>query len=65
MKINVNGRTRDMTAEEIADIRACAADTPPEQTAEDRLAAVETKTATHDVEIEQIVTGLEALANGQ
>lgn len=30
----------------------------------DRLAAVETKTATHDVEIEQIVTGLEALSNG-
>lgn len=45
MKINVNGRTRDMTAEEIADIRACAADTPPEQTEAEKIASLEQQLA--------------------
>ena len=57
--------TRDMTAQEEADYLAAQADAPePEQTETERLEAVETKTAQHDTEIEQIVTGLEALANG-
>lgn len=57
--------TRGMTAEEeAAYLFAQEAAPTPTQTEAERLAAVEEKTAAHDVEIEQIVTGLEALANG-
>ena len=57
--------TRDMTAQEEAAYLAAQEDTPaPETTEAERLSAVETKTAQHDTEIEQIVTGLEALSNG-
>ena len=45
MKINVNGHARDMTAEEIADIRACTADTPPEMTEAERIASMEQQIA--------------------
>lgn len=44
MKINDNGVTRDMTAEEVAEWEAMAANAPTEEptpTAEDRLAALE------------------------
>ena len=42
MRIYENGIYRDMTAEEIAELEALAAEAPaPEPTAEDRLAALE------------------------
>ena len=41
-KININGITREMTAEEIAEMERMAAEMPkPEPTAEERLAALE------------------------
>ena len=41
-KININGITRDMTAEEIAEMEALAAEMPEaQQTAEERIAALE------------------------
>jgi hypothetical protein len=57
--------TRDMTDAEVAAYQAQEESQPTQTLTEaERLAAVEEKTAAHDVEIEQIVTGLEALANG-
>lgn len=42
MRICENGIIRDMTAEEVAELEALAAEAPaPEPTAEDRLAALE------------------------
>ena len=41
-KININGITREMTAEEIAEMERMAAEMPkPEPTAEERLVALE------------------------
>lgn len=41
-KININGVTREMTAEEIAEYEKLAAEMPPmEPTAEERIAALE------------------------
>ena len=43
-KININGITREMTPEEIAEMERLAAEMPaPEKTAEERLAEVEEK----------------------
>lgn len=45
MKININGFTREMTAEEISEFERQQAELPePEPTPEDRLAALETTT---------------------
>ena len=42
MKININGITRDMTPEEIAEMERMAAEFPaPEPTAEDRMTEIE------------------------
>lgn len=42
MKININGITREMTAEEIAEMERIAAEMPkPGPTPEDRIAALE------------------------
>lgn len=42
LKININGITREMTAEEIAEMEAMAAEMPEaQQTAEERIAALE------------------------
>lgn len=43
-KININGITREMTPEEIAEMERLSAEMPaPEMTAEERLAALEEK----------------------
>ena len=45
MKININGLTREMTAEEISEFKRQQAETPPpEPTPEERLDALETTT---------------------
>ena len=45
MKININGLTREMTAEEIAEFERIQAELPkPEPTPEERLDALETTT---------------------
>lgn len=55
MKININGVTREMTEEEIAEMERMAAEMPPtEPTPEERLAALE-----EELKAAKILLGLE------
>lgn len=54
-KININGVTREMTAEEIAEFERMAAEMPqPEPTPEERIAALE-----EELKAAKILLGLE------
>lgn len=54
-KININGVTREMTAEEIAEMERMAAEMPaPEPTAEERIAVLE-----EELKAAKILLGLE------
>lgn len=58
-KINVNGITREMTAEEIAELERLAAEMPtPEPTPEERLAALEAALLERDVLIAEMALKL-------
>lgn len=58
MKININGVTREMTAEEIAEMERMAAEMPPpEPTPEERLAAVERENAYLREALELLLSG--------
>ena len=58
-KINVNGITREMTAEEIAELERLAAEIPtPEPTPEERLAAMEAALLERDVLIAEMALKL-------
>lgn len=41
MKININGVTREMTAEEVAEMERLMAETPPELSDKERIAELE------------------------
>lgn len=58
MKININGITREMTAEEIAEMERLAAELPPpEPTAEERIEKLETENAYLKEALELILSG--------
>lgn len=58
-KININGVTREMTAEEIAEMERMAADMPlPDPTPEERLAKLEEENAHLKEALNLILTGV-------
>lgn len=61
-KININGITREMTPEEVAEMERLAAEMPkPEPTIEDKLAALEAQNAklAEQLEAAKIMLGVE------
>lgn len=57
-KININGITREMTPEEIAEMERLSAQLPlPEPTAEERIARLETENAHLKEALEWILSG--------
>lgn len=59
MKINENGVTREMTAEEIAEMERMQAEMPtPEPTPEERLSALETENAHLKEALELLLSGV-------
>ena len=59
MKINENGVTRDMTAEEIAEMERMQAEMPtPEPTPEERLAKLEAENAQLKEVLELLLSGV-------
>ena len=58
-KININGVTREMTAEEVAEMEALAAEMPtPEPTPEERIAALEADNANLKEALELLLSGV-------
>ena len=58
-KININGVTREMTAEEVAEMEALAAEMPEaQQTAEERIAALEADNANLKEALELLLSGV-------
>lgn len=58
-KININGVTREMTAEEVAEMEALAAEMPEvQQTAEERIAALEADNAHLKEALELLLSGV-------
>lgn len=51
-KININGVTREMTADEVAEMEAMAAMHPPEKTAEEKLAELTEEFETYKAQVE-------------
>lgn len=61
MKIYENGVIREMTAEEVAELKKLAAETPaPEPTAEERIAALEKDNAELREAMEALLSGVTA-----
>lgn len=59
MKININGVTREMTAEEVAEMERMQAEMPtPEPTPEERLAALEAENAHLKEALEMLLAGV-------
>ena len=59
-KININGITREMTPDEIAELNRLAAEMPtPEPTQEERLAALESALLERDVLIAEMALQLQ------
>jgi hypothetical protein len=60
-KININGITREMTPEEIAEMERMAADyPPPDPTPEERLARLEAENADLKEALNMLLTGVTA-----
>lgn len=58
-KININGVTREMTAEEVAEMERMAASMPPpDPTPEERLAKLETENADLKEALNLLLTGV-------
>lgn len=58
-KININGVTREMTAEEIAEMERMQAEMPkPEHTQDERLTALETENAYLKEALEMLLSGV-------
>ena len=61
MKIYINGVSRDMTAEEVAELEKLAAEAPaPEPSPEERIAALEKDNAELREALDALLTGVTA-----